>query len=528
MRPGLKGLSMITLLAISCGSENRESAPALISLNLKRGDIVSCGPAEPQYGSVNFDITASDTIQKQFNHGLSLLHSFEYDDAEKVFAKIIDQDSKCAMAYWGVAMSNNHSLWAPPTPAELEKGAAAIEIAQSVKDKSAMETAFIDATAEFYRNRASADHASRTAALERAMEKLYARYSQNIEAAIFYSLALNAAADPKDKSFFKQKKAGKILDSLFATNPIHPGVVHYIIHSYDYPELAGAALEAARKYAFIAPSSAHAQHMPSHVFTRLGLWDEDITSNLASVASAKCYAKNNGIDGHWDEELHGLDYLVYAYLQKGDSAEAKVYVDYLDTIKKVEPENFKVAYAYAAVPVRYVLESRQWNAAAKLKFHPDNFPWERYPWQKAILHFGRSIGNVHVGNIPAAENEVHSMKILYDTLIAQGDVYKADQVLIQMQSAKAWILFKKGENDEALKLMQEAADREDNTQKHPVTPGEVLPAREMLGDMLLAMNKADEAVAAYEADLKTHPHRRNGLIGLASAKDQIKKKSLSR
>ncbi|MEO6542081.1 MAG: hypothetical protein ABIN74_13845, partial [Ferruginibacter sp.] len=302
--------------------------------------------------------------------------------------------------------------------------------------------------------------------------------------------------------------------------PDHPGIVHYIIHSYDYPELAALALPAARKYAAIAPSSAHAQHMPSHIFTRLGLWDDCITSNLAAASSATCYAESAGIKGHWDEELHAMDYLVYAYLQKGDNQQAKKQWDYLKTINEVHPFNFKVAYAFASIPARYVLENKLWKEAAGLTVHNEKVPWQNFPWQKAIIHFARVLGSVHTGNITQARSELQKLNTLHDTLVAQKDDYKANQVMIQVKTAEAWILFKEGKNDEAFKLMNMAADMEDNTEKHPVTPGEVIPARELLGDMLMQMNKPEMALEVYKSSLKKHPNRFNAVYGAGLAAEK--------
>ncbi len=452
---------------------------------------------------------------------MSLLHSFEYDEAEKVFAKTISQDPACAMAYWGVAMSNYHPLWSPPTQPELEKGAKAIAIAQSLSQKSKRESDYIEAISLFYKNWEKVDHHTRSLAFEKAMEKVYTSYPKDEEAAIFYALALDAAADPGDKSFSNQKKAGSILTALYPNQPNHPGIVHYIIHTYDYPELAALALPAARRYASIAPSSSHAQHMPSHIFTRMGLWDESINSNLASTSSARCYAENAGIKGHWGEELHGMDYLVYAYLQKGENNHAKEQCDYLRTIQSAYPVDFKVAYAFAAIPSRYLLENKMWKEAAGLNVYPANFPWEKFPWQIAIIHFTRLLGSVHMGNIESARAELGKLMTIHDTLAQQKDLYKANQVQIQIEIAKAWILYKEGKNKEALGLMYVAADREDKTEKHPVTPGEVIPARELLGDMLLQMNMPEKSLEAYESDLKRHPNRFNGLYGAGLAAQRI-------
>ena len=506
-------LSLFTLLSCN-GKNNAPSNDAINAINLKRGEIVSCGLPDKQFGSVEFETSCSEKVKKDFNLAVALLHSFEYEEAEKVFAKIIDEEPECAMAYWGVDMCNYHQVWpSPPTPAELEKGNKAISIAQSLTQKSKRETDYINAIALFYKDWNTIDHRTRSMNFAKAMEKIYKEYPNDKEAAIFYALSLDGAADPADKSLSNQRKAGAILSALYPNEPNHPGIVHYIIHSYDYPELAALALPAARKYASIAPSSAHAQHMPSHIYTRLGLWDECINSNLASTSSARCYAETAGIKGHWDEELHAMDYLVYAYLQKGDNKLAKEQCEYLKTILEVYPVSFKDAYAFAAIPARYLLENKIWKEAASLKIHPVNFPWEKFPWEKAIIHFTRLLGSVHIGHIDSAMAELKNLNTIYDTLTEQKDSYKANQVKIQIKTAEAWILFKQGKNNEALKFMNTAVDMEDKTEKSPVTPGEVLPAVELLGDMLLQMNKSDKALEAYKADLKKHPNRFNGLYG---------------
>jgi tetratricopeptide (TPR) repeat protein len=456
-------------------------------------------------------------LQKDFNLGIALLHSFEYDESEKVFAGIIDEDPACAMAYWGVAMANYHTLWAPPTAAEFQKGSRAIAIARSIGRKSEREAAFISALATFYEQPETADHRMRVLRLEKAMEDLYNANPADQEAAIFYALILTGAADPTDKSFAKQKKAAGILKSLYSTQPDHPGINHYIIHSYDYPELAELALPEARKYASIASSSAHAQHMPSHIFTRLGLWEEGVRSNMSAANAAKCYAETTGIDGHWDEELHAIDYLVYSFLQQGDNNSALQQLNYLKMIDKVSPVNFKVAYAFSAAPSRYVLENHLWTEAAGLQLYPRDLKWDKYPWQKAIHHFARGLGFANTLVFDSARNELSILGSLRDTLLDEKDIYKANQVHIQIKTLEAWIAFKNKKNEQALALMNAATEMEDKTEKHAVTPGEVLPARELLGDMLLQMNQPAKALDAYEANLRTHPNRFNSLYGAATA-----------
>ncbi len=518
----LLGLSFL----VSCSSCRQKSetpsADAINAINLKKGAIISCGPPDKQFGIVEFATSCTGKVKKDLNLAVSLLHSFEYDEAEKAFAKVIDEEPGCAMAYWGVAMSNYHPLWAPPGTAELEKGAKAIAVAQSIQDKSKREADYINAIGLFYKDHTTTDHATRCRNFEKAMEQLYKTYPEDKEAAIFYALALDGTADPADKTFANQKKAGSLLTSLAEKDPDHPGIIHYIIHSYDYPGLAQMALPAAKKYASIAASSAHAQHMPSHIFVRLGLWDECIQSNTAAAASAVCYAEATGIKAHWDEELHTMDYLMYAYLQKGDNKAAQKQWDYLKSITEVQPANFKVAYAFAAIPSRYVLENKLWQQAAVLETHSANIAWQKFPWQRAILHFTRAMGLINTSQPAAAKTELQNLQALHDTLLQQKDKYKAGQVEIQINTVQAWMLFKDGKINEALKLMEAAANMEDNTQKMAVTPGEVIPARELLADMYMQTHDYAKALEAYEADLEQHRNRFNGLYGAGVAAEKFK------
>jgi hypothetical protein len=505
-------LSVMVLLSCS-GHKTEPSREVIDQLNLKRGDIILCGPPDKKFGVANFYIDGSDKVKIDFNIAVELLHSFEYDESEKIFAKIIDESPGCVMAYWGVAMCNFHPLWEPPSEAELTKGAKAISIAKSIKPCPEQGAAYIDAVASYYNDWNKTDAHNRCIHFEKAMEQLHDRYPNDKEAAIFYALALDAAADPMDKTFEKQKKAGNILTNLYASSPNHPGIIHYIIHTYDYPGLANLALTAAKRYAEVAPSSAHALHMPSHIFTRLGLWDESIQSNIRSVEAAKCYAQSMGIKGHWDEELHGLDYLVYAYLQKGNNTAAREQLNYLATIRKVYPTNFKGAYTFAASPCRSVLENKNWTEAARLSLQPASFPWNKFHWQEAIIHFGRLLGSTHIGNVRAAQMELSTLDTLHRNLTKQNDTYKAKQVEIQMTAGQAWIAHMKGADKEALSLMKKAADLEDSTSKHPVTPGEVLPARELYADLLFELHHNEAAFEEYVAVLKKCPNRFNSLFG---------------
>lgn len=518
----LKLILILPFLFLSCKLKNRDISPQEINaLNLKKGEVVLCGPPDKSFGHLTFDVSCSEAVKIDFNLAVALLHSFEYDEAERVFAKIIRREPSCAMAYWGVAMCNFHPLWAPSDAIALEKGTRAVKIARSLSQKSERESDYVEAISRYYTDWDKLNDHTRCVLFERAMEGMNKKYPQDKEAAIFYALSLDAAADPTDKTYSNQRKAGNILNAIYPGEPDHPGIVHYIIHTYDYPGLAEMALPAARKYASIAPSSAHAQHMPSHIFTRLGLWDESIHSNLMSTAAAKCYAENTDLKGHWDEELHGMDYLEYAYLQKGDNLEAKNLCDYLRTIHEVHPANFKVAYAFAAIPSRYLMENRLWKEAARLSGNPPFIVWKKFPWQEAILHFTRLMGFLHIGYMDSSKAELAILKSIYDTLAGQKDMYKADQVDVQIKSSEAWIFLAKGEKEKALETMSGAADKEDATEKSPVTPGEVIPARELLGHMFLQVKENAKALEAYRADLKRHPNRFNGLYGAGRSAENL-------
>lgn len=302
-----------------------------------------------------------------------------------------------------------------------------------------------------------------------------------------------------------------------ADEPDHPGIAHYIIHNYDYPELAEKALATARRYAQIAPSSAHAQHMPSHIFTRLGLWEESINSNLKSTEAALCYSNSINPNAHWGEELHGMDYLVYAYLQTGNNEKAMKQYDYLKTFKEVFPADFKIAYTAVAIPARMALENRDWEQAANLELPQLQIDWQKFPWQKGIFHFTRALGSIHTGNPEAAAKELDILKSLQQELVDSNTTYEANQVQIQIRMIEAWMQLSEGNEKQALALMEEAVTLENMTSKHPVTPGEVLPAMELLGDMLMELKRPGEALVVYEDNLRLRPNRFNGLYGAVRA-----------
>lgn len=476
-------------------------------------------------GEVSFVISCAPQVQKDFNRAVAWLHSFEYDEAEKAFKEVAATDPKCGMAYWGVAMSSYHPLWAAPTAEELQHGWNAIEQAKSTGARTQRERDYINALETFYKDSATLDHRTRTFAYHEAMKRLYQNNPSDQEAAVFYALTLIATGTmSNDKTYAREKEAAKILNGVLARQPNHPGVAHYLIHSYDYPPLAQLALPAARSYAKIAPASAHAQHMPSHIFIRLGLWQEAIRSNLDAEASAKAFALRHKMAGAWDEQLHAMDYLAYAYLQTAQDKQALGVLDELNRIQSVDPKNFKVAYAFAAIPARYVLERKRWDEATKLTL-PQNtvnmFPWQRFGWAEAHIHFARALGFARTGDTSAARTEVEKLAALRDALvIGKGEYDWARQVEIERQIAAAWLAYAERKNDEALKLMRAVADLDDATDKHPVTPGAILPAREQLGELLLELKQPSAALAEFETSLRSAPERFNGLYGAARAASQ--------
>jgi hypothetical protein len=442
-----------------------------------------------------------------------MLHSFWYEKANETFAHVAQKDPACAMAYWGIAMTYYHQIWSPPGPADLKAGLAAVEKAKSIAAKTQRERNYISAIESFYKDSDKLDHRTRVLRYEKAMGDLQARYSDDPEARIFYALALLATSlntSPPDKTYAREKKAGEILEEIFVEQPEHPGVAHYIIHAYDYPPLAKRALDASRRYAKIAPDSPHALHMPSHIFTRLGLWQESIDSNLASAASA---VKNNSPGN----ELHAKDYLIYAYLQRAQDREAKKALEHPPAGRPDDPQYMNWLYATGTSAARYAVERHQWAEAANLPVPLNTFPRERFSWTEANLHFARALGAAHVGDVSGAQKEVEQLGSIQQTLTQEKNTYWADQVDIQREISTAWISAAEGKNEQALQEMRAAANHEDKTDKHNVTPGVILPARELLGEMLLETKKPSEAVVEFEVVLRTAPNRFNALAGAAHA-----------
>ena len=471
------------------------------------------GPADlGNLGEVTFETSCRDAVRKDFSRAVAMVHSFWYAQAEAAFAKIAAADPDCAMAQWGIALSNYHPIWAPPNADELRRGREAAVRAKAAGAKTERERAYIDAIHAFYADAEKVDHPTRAAAFATAMEKVAASHPADDEAAIFHALALLGTASPSDKTYATQKSAVEILTRILPRHPAHPGIAHYVIHSYDYPALAALALPAARTYAKIAPGSPHALHMPSHIFTRLGLWDESISSNLASAEKARRFLKVTKPGAAAFDELHAIDYLVYAHVQKGEDGKAKALVDKLLSVDgaAIDIPNFAAAYALAAVPARYTLERRQWSDAAKLTLRPANFDWKPYAYAEANLHYARAIGAARSGDLNTAKSAVDRLEEIRQELAAQKNTYWAEQAEIQRMASQAWLAQGAGLKDEALRLMRAAADREDKTEKHPVTPGPIIPARELLADMLLENGQPAEALAEIERVLTVSPRRFSG------------------
>ncbi len=472
-------------------------------------------PAGERLGTVHFETSCAPAAQAPFDHAMALLHSFEFGPAIAGFGEALNADPDCAMAHWGIAIarwSNPFSATIRPA-AQLQQGLEAITQARRAGAKTERERAFIEAAAGLYSNTETMDQRARVVAYEKAMAALAATYPNDREASIFWALSLTAAALPTDKTNANQLKAGAILEKLYPGQTDHPGITHYIIHSYDVPALAEKALEAARRYATIAPSAPHALHMPSHTFTRVGAWQDSIDTNIESAAAAR---KANARA----EELHAMDYMAYAYLQTGqDKAVQALLARTPEIAAAFDPRVVAGAapgsagvFALAAIPARWALERRDWAAAARLDPKAGSFPYT-----EAMTHFARSLGASHTGALPDARQSITALKDIRDRLVGAREAYWAEQVGIQLDAATAFLALAEGKSTEALTTMRAAAVREDATEKNAVTPGPIAPARELLGEMLLEMKQPAEALKEFKATLKKEPNRFRAIYGAARA-----------
>lgn len=466
-------------------------------------------PAPERLGAVTFPTSCAPGVQSGFERGVALMHSFAYAASEEAFRTVADADPSCALAHWGIAMSYFHQLWTPPDTEELRKGLAQIDRAQQLGAGSMRERQFIEAAAAYYRDSDHLSHVVRAKAYERAMAEVARSNPHDAEAQIFYALALIATASPADQSHANQKQAAEILEPLFRSVPQHPGLAHYLIHAYDSAELAPRGLAAARAYSKIAPSAPHALHMPSHIFTRLGYWDDSIASNRAARVAARA-------EGDVGEELHAMDYLTYAYLQRGRETDAGHVIDDLRAMSELPTADFKVDYAATAMPVRFAVERRQWAAAASLQ--PLS---QSAPHVAAIVYWARALGQARRGHPHQSDSDLAKLNVCLHQLQSSGNPYWAIQTEVLVEEAQAWILQAQGMADEATRRMRSAADKEDAVEKLPVTPGPIVPAREQLGELLLELKRPRDALREFQATLIVAPGRRGALTGAVHAAELV-------
>ena len=475
--------------------------------------LVAFGPGTPvkaqddtdqKLGKVHFATSCNDTAQRRFDRAMRYQHSFWYAESKEIYEEALKADPECAIAYWGIALALlNNPHGAVPTP-NLPLGLAAIEQGQAVGAKTERERDYIDALSGMYVDYDKIPHQARVQSYLKKMAALAAKYPDDDEALIFYAITLNVAASPADKTYANQLKGAAILEPIWQRQPQHPGIAHYLIHLYDYPPIADKGIPAALRYSKIAPNAPHAQHMPSHIFTRVGYWKESIAANLASVQAAMA-SKESG------DQLHGQDYLVYAYLQLGQDAAARQVIDQVEATQP-NPDVYAGAFAQAASPARYMVERGDWKGAANLEVRPSKFPQTM-----AITYFARALGAARSGDPAAARADVAKLSDIRDSLREAKSDYWATQADVEAQVANAWVLYADGKYDDALKAMSAAADAEDKTEKSPVTPGSLAPARELYGFMLLDRGMAKEALAAFEATQAKEPNRFNGYAGAAKA-----------
>jgi len=472
-----------------------------------------------QLGTVTFPVSCAAGVQKPFERGVALLHSFWYEEAEKEFRQIALGDPRCAMAHWGVAMSLWHQLWDHPDAKVIERGLDESHEAETTDGPATpRERAYIAAISAFYSNSKKLDHAVRAKAYSDSMKKVHETYPDDHEAAVFYALSLLTSEPHDDETFANRKQAAAILEKLFAVEPDHPGVAHYLIHSYDKPQLAELGLPAARRYAQIAPAAPHALHMPSHIFARVGLWQDDINSNLASIAATrKTAAMHMGGEGH---QFHAMDFLLYAYLQSGREADAAKLIDEVKAMPKMKsmygPDFDPETNALTKFPATYDLELRHWSDAAALQVVPGALRGDQ-----PITYWARAIGAARSGDLAQAHKDLREIEAIRKEFVAEKKTEYAEGVGEDYQEAEAWILHAEGEDDKAISMLRTLADKADKLGTEP----EGIPAREQLADILLEAKHPQQALAEYQTDLKLNPNRFNGLYGAARAAEAAGKQT---
>jgi hypothetical protein len=461
-------------------------------------------------GTVNFPVSCTPEAQERFNRAAALLYSFHWSRVEAALNDVLDADANCAMVYWAKAVASFDNPLGSRPSARLEKqGWAAVEKARQMTLKTQRERDYIEAVEAFFKDHDKVGYEIRAAAYEQAMERLHARYPEDSEAAVFYAFWLQVTADRNDQTYSNQLRSAAILEKVFAAQPHHPGAAHFLIHAYDFPAIASRGLDAAKRYAAIAPAAPHALHMPSHIFSRTGHWKDSIETNARSRAVSKLDV----------EVYHALDYMMYAELQLARDAEGQKLLDAIAATPKPKQQVRQVAYASAAMPARFALERGEWATAARLELHPAraDFNWANFPEAEAVNAFARGIGAARSGSPDAARKELERLAKLRESMVAQKKGYWADQLDVQVAAISAWIARAEGRNDEALAGLRAAADHEDRTEKHIMMPGWVLPVREMLGELLIELRQPAAALAAFEQSQKTDPNRFRNLYGAARA-----------
>ncbi|WP_370280782.1 hypothetical protein [Pontibacterium sp.] len=482
----------------------------------KSGYTTSPAPSDSQQlGSVEFNTSCQEAAQPSVNRGLALLHHMTYSESRLAFRAATQADADCAMGYWGEAMTYIHPLWSdPPSKDEFDQAVMLVNKAKQRGNKTEWEHAYIDALEAYFSGEWEANEAPRLTRFANAWHGVHQRFPEDIEAAAIYAVAHLGTVDPSDKSYTKQHEAGTIAEQVLKIVSDHPGGHHYSIHAYDYPPLAHHALDTARSYGNIAPDIPHALHMPTHIFTRLGYWQESIEWNKKSADAALRSSAGKPLSLHY---LHALDYLAYAYLQGAEDQKAQEVMETLAAINTPIQSHGASAYALAAVPARLALERQQWQRAASLTARtPNSYPWDKFPAMEAITHFARALGAARMGNANQAQSDLNRLAELKAQLPA-SQAYWATQIEIQHQTALAWLHYVEGKKTQGLSLMRKAAELEASTEKHPITPGEVLSAHELYADMLLDMGHFEDALQQYQASLERNPNRLNSLYGAGFA-----------
>jgi tetratricopeptide (TPR) repeat protein len=472
-----------------------------------------------QLGTVDFQVSCNPAVRKAFDRGVALLHSFWYEEAEKDFQEIAAEDPDCGMAHWGIGMSRWHQLWNQPDAEVIREGEEDVLLAKGNGGPTTpREQAYIAAIAAFYGNSKKLDHQARAKAYSDAMKKVYENYPDDHEGAVFYALSLLASEPPDDTTFANRKQAAAILEKLFATEPDHPGVAHYLIHAYDKPQLAELGLPAARRYAQVAPAAPHALHMPSHIFARVGLWQDDINSNLASVAaSRKTAAMGMGGEGH---QFHAMDFLFYAYMQSGRDADARALIEEIRAMPNKKDDMYGKGYdphmaTLAHLTALYPIEMRDWSTAASLP------PMEvAGTAEDSEIYWARAVGSAHLHKPEDVRKDITEIDSIHQTLVKSKSEF-ASAVEDDRKEAEAWLLFAEGKYDDAVEAFRPIADKEDSTGEEP----QGVPAREMIADILLEANRPQQALAEYQTDLKLNPNRFDGLYGAARAAEAAGKQS---